>query len=152
MLGVFMAVRTFYLDIAHWAVPDPSAWAPWVGAPWVAPSPVSAADLKGMTKLRRQRQARIRAAAPVLPAFVWATEQRLRPAEALLAAMHGTDIGAIADVGGRRYQRLRLSEIGRHRQAKGYHGVFALAVGEDPANRVNVLREEDDAFWAWSAV
>lgn len=150
-MGVFMAVRTFYLDIAHWAVTDPSAW-----APWVAPSPVSAADLKGMTKLRRQRQARIhsriRAAAPVLPALVRATEQRLRHAETLLAAMHETDIGAIADIGGRRYQRLRLSEIGRHRQAKGYHGVFALPVGEDPANRVNVLREEDDAFWAWSAV
>jgi integrase len=150
-MGVFMAVRSFYLDIAHWAVTDPAAW-----APWVAPSPVSASDLKGMTKLRRQRQARIhsriRAAAPVLPALVRATEQRLRHAEALLAAMRETDIDGVADIDGRRYQRLRLSEIGRPRQANGYHGVFALAVGDDPTNRINVLREEEDAFWAWSTV
>lgn len=150
-MGVFMAVRTFYLDIAHWAVADPANW-----APWVAPSPVSAGDLKGATKIRRQRQARIhrriRAAAPVLPALVRAAEQRLRHAEALLATMQETDVDGIADVQGRRYQRLRLSEIGRHRQAKGYHGVFALAVGDDPVNRLNVLREEDDAFWAWSTV
>jgi hypothetical protein len=25
-------------------------------------------------------------------------------------------------------------------------------VGDDPTNRINVLREEEDAFWAWSTV
>ena len=35
-------VRSFYMDLAHWAVEDPGRW-----GPWVAPCPVGAEEMKG---------------------------------------------------------------------------------------------------------
>ncbi|POX50937.1 hypothetical protein C3488_13355 [Streptomyces sp. Ru72] len=80
--AVFLAVRTFYLDLSQWAMEDPARW-----ATWAAPCPISEADIRGYIKETRHRQARMqqrtRTLVPVLPQLVHATERdlarRLRP-------------------------------------------------------------------------
>jgi hypothetical protein len=52
--NLFFAVRSFFLDIAQWAAEDPATW-----AEWVAPSPVSATDLRQFVKAARHRRARM---------------------------------------------------------------------------------------------
>jgi hypothetical protein len=61
-------VRAFYLDLAHWAVEDPSRW-----AAWVAPSPVGSEEIS-RRKDQRHRKARMdsrtRDRLPILPVLV----------------------------------------------------------------------------------
>ena len=62
------AVRAFYLDIAQWAMEEPSRW-----GPWAAPCPIRAEDLARQKELRSRKSRmdqRTRERLPVLPLLV----------------------------------------------------------------------------------
>jgi hypothetical protein len=81
---VLTAVRSFYLDIAHWATTD-AYW-----AAWAAPCPIRAADSRGVRKHRKRVVARmhqkVRSLAPLMPAVLRAIDAHLDHETALLAA------------------------------------------------------------------
>jgi hypothetical protein len=144
---LLFAVRTFYLDIAQWAVEDAS----WVG--WVAPNPVRAEDVRGVQKYKRGRTAlmhqRTRTLAPLLPRLVDSVEARLRHMERLAAAAQVTPVGAEFDLDGENYQRVAAdSDRGRGLTGAGHLRVLRLSDGQ----RLNLTRDEDEAFWTWAIV
>lgn len=133
-------VRAFYLDLAHWAVEDPSRW-----GPWVAPSPVGEEEInrkKAKRRLKARMDARTRERLPVLPVVVRTVDERRRQTRALLDAARGTGHGEeVPD------STLRRSLIGsRGDPAKIW--VDDLSTGK----RRDLVREEGHAFWAWAIV
>jgi hypothetical protein len=145
--GVLTRVRAFYLDIAEWALTDPS-W-----APWAVPSPVTKNDTAGNRKVRKQVTAevhqRIRERLPHLPVLVDATERHLAATTALLRAATGTTDGQIFSHDGATYRRVvRPGDARRGQHVAPYLLVENLATGE----QTDVLRAEDDAFWAWAII
>lgn len=107
-LGVLVSVRAFYLDIALWALEDPS----WVR--WAVPSPVRQSDLSGFAKEKKQVQARmhqrIRERLPRLPDLLAAAESHHADQKELLAATEAAAIGQAFEHAGRRYRRISRSE------------------------------------------
>lgn len=84
-------VRAFYLDLAHWAVEEPSRW-----GPWVAPSPVGEEEInrkKAKRQLKARMDARTRERLPVLPVVVRSVDQWRRQAASVLAAAQDTAHG-----------------------------------------------------------
>ena len=70
------AVRALYLDLAQWALEDPARW-----APWVAPCPVSKADLNSRKETRHRKSrmdARTRERLPLLPVLIRHVTDRAR--------------------------------------------------------------------------
>lgn len=138
---ILAAVRAFYLDLAEWALEDPSRW-----AIWVAPCPISQDDLSRRKQVRRRKarmDSRTRARLPVLPALVAATNRWRRDAQALLAAGQQTEPGASFTAAG-----VTLTRI--HRP----HGVADNVWITDPGTgRSRLLnRDAEHAFWAWAAI
>ena len=68
-----LRVRAFYLDIAQWAVEEPTRW-----GPWAVPCPIGDAEI-GRTKMRQHRKSRMdqrtRERLPVLPVLVRTAER-----------------------------------------------------------------------------
>jgi hypothetical protein len=97
---VLFAVRAFYLDIAQWALEDPS-W-----APWAVRCPVRDSDVRGSMKQQRQRRARMhqrtRQLAPSLPTLADSVEDHLGRMERLFAAATTAGIGDTFEVDGER--------------------------------------------------
>ena len=76
------AVRALYLDLAQWALEDPARW-----APWVAPCPVTKADINSRKETRHRKSrmdARTRERLPLLPILIRAVDERRMNAEHLL--------------------------------------------------------------------
>jgi integrase len=140
-LDILSRVRSFYLDMQEWALEDAS-W-----AAWAVPSPVRRGDLEGFTKLRKQTTSemhqRIRDRLPQLPLLVDAAEQHRDNMASLLALAQQAAVGAVVDHNGDSYRRL-------DRQATGPAVVLSenLATGKT----VELIRAEDDAFWAWAII
>jgi site-specific recombinase XerD len=138
--GCLNVVRAFYLDIAHWAVEDPSRW-----ARWAVPCPVRAEDIRSR-KERGHRKSRMdqrtRERIPVLPALLTNVERTLKDATECLEAARATAPGQEFSAAG---QRLR-----RPTMARPTPRIWA----EDPSTgkRRDLTRDEDKAFWAWAAV
>ena len=77
-------VRAFYLDLAHWAVEEPSRW-----AVWVAPCPVGEEEVNRRKAKRRRKSrmdARTRERLPALPVLVRSVNERRKASRALLEA------------------------------------------------------------------
>ncbi len=135
-------VRSFYLDLAHWAVEDPGRW-----GPWVAPCPVGAEEInrkKAQRRLKARMDARTRERLPVLPVVVRSVEQRRKSAEALLEAARRAGPGEAFTAEGATLVR---SVIGPR---SGLGKVWV----DDPTSggRRDLWREEAHAFWAWAIV
>ena len=134
-------VRAFYLDLAHWAVEQPSRW-----GPWVAPCPVGEEEIN-RRKAKRQRKSRMdsrtRERLPALPILVRSTDQRRRTAMTLLEAARGTQPGQSFTVEGTTLTRPIITR-----------GAVDKVWAQDPATgkRRDLSREEDHAFWAWAIV
>jgi hypothetical protein len=135
-------VRAFYLDLSQWAIEDPSRW-----ARWVAPCPVSRADI-GTRKHKRQHKARMdartRERLPVLPVLVRTVDQRRRTAETLLEAARQAEPGTAFTVGDQTLIRSVLRS-----------GTAAARTwADDPLSgkRRDLGQEEEYAFWAWAVV
>jgi hypothetical protein len=121
------AVRAFYLDIAQWAMEDPSRW-----APWAAPCPIRAEDLARQKEIRSRKSRtdqRTRERLPVLPMLVTLVNDARTTAAATLAAAQPT---------------------ARTTAAAGTAHLWDT----DPATgrRRDLSGEEDRAFWTWAAV
>jgi integrase len=146
---ILMAVRSFYADLAAWALEDPTRW-----AVWAAPNPVTSRDLLGQNKQKKRATARMhqrtRELAPVLPALVRAVDRRRVHAGRLLAAAQQTAPSGEFVLDGERLQRLSLG-TDPARGGTGRPGVVYTAPPGGGARR-NLTLEEDDAFWAWAIV
>jgi integrase len=132
-------VRAFYEDIARWAADDPARW-----APWVAPSPVKAAECtqkKFKSRVKSRMDQRTRTQLPLLPALLRAVGQQRKGAEDRLTAARGTPAGDVFTAAGQELRRRSPGQAGRV-------NVTEVATGK----RRNLTHEEEAAFWSWATV
>ena len=133
-------MRSFYLDLAQWALDDPVRW-----GPWAVPCPIRATDIQHK-KMNIRRKAcmdqRTRDRLPVLPALVEAVDRERKAAASRLAAARAAQPGETFTVDG---ITLRLAQLARHSPR-----IWAeeLSTGRNH----DLIRDEDNAFWAWAAV
>ncbi|MEV5082527.1 tyrosine-type recombinase/integrase [Streptomyces sp. NPDC056159] len=143
--AVFLAVRSFYLDLSQWSMEDPARW-----ATWAAPCPISEADIRGYIKETRHRQARMqqrtRTLVPVLPQLIRAAEARLQHATLLLQAARSATPAEEFTVEGSRYRR-----TGRNGSHWRPTALF-LAPVDEPGPRFDAECEENNAFWTWASI
>ncbi|MGH3815553.1 MAG: tyrosine-type recombinase/integrase, partial [Pseudonocardiaceae bacterium] len=148
---LFVRVRSFYLDIAEWALEDPS-WAPWAVA-----SPIRRTDTEGLQKHYKKATAemhqRVRERLPHLPALLDTAQRHRTQHTALLLAARATAIGDTFEHDGIRYRRvihtyspkyIKYSDPG----TPGTVLIENIATGE----RTDITGEEDDSFWAWAII
>jgi integrase len=133
-------VRAFYLDLAQWAVDDPSRW-----GRWAAPCPVGRAEtIQGKVQRHRKSRmdARTRERLPVLPVLVRSAARQHADARTLLRAGCGTRPGDVIATPG----AALIRSVTRTTAVSVWAG--------DPATgkRRNLTAEEDRAFWAWATV
>jgi hypothetical protein len=139
--NALFTVRAFYLDIAQWAVDDPSRW-----AQWAAPCPIRAEEIPHAKELSRRKarmDQRTRERLPVLPVLVRSAEGSRHAAADRLAACAAAAPGETFTDGGQELRRAVMAKGGSAR-------VWA----EDPADgrRRDLTLEEHRAFWAWAAI
>ena len=135
------AVRSFYLDIAQWAMDDPARW-----GPWAAPCPVKAGEIshkKTADRRKSRMDQRTRERLPILPALIAATGSQRDATAGRLAAARAAAPGQLFTAAG---QALRRTATTRANVASVW------AENPDGGPRRNLTREERDAFWAWGAV
>lgn len=149
VLNIFVPVRAFYLDIAAWALEDPS-W-----APWAVPCPVRRSDTEGYMKNKRQVTARmhqrVRDRLPHLMRLSDSVADHLRQQGELLVAGQSAGYDETFEHIGIRYRRLALRIDG--------HGPVRRTVDEPvkveivaTAERLDLTYLEDEAFWTWAIV
>ncbi|HZD73076.1 MAG TPA: site-specific integrase, partial [Actinomycetota bacterium] len=146
--GVLFAVRAFYLDLAQWALEDPS-W-----TPWAVPCPVRLDDVRGSMKHKRRRTAtmhqRTRTLAPLLPQLVASVEDRLGHLERLVAAAAATSVGGRFEVDGESFERIQAASDRKRGGQAGAGRLRARRLTDD--QRLDLTRDEDEAFWIWAIV
>jgi len=138
---ILMTVRAFYLDLAQWALDEPSRW-----APWAVPCPIRGSDIqprKRKTRRKARMDQRTRERLPLLPALAGGIGRAREAAAARLQAATAAQPGELFTAG---VQTLRRARMPRQRSPR----IWA----EDPGTgkRRDLTREEDSAFWAWAAV
>jgi integrase len=134
-------VRAFYLDLAQWALDDPSRW-----AQWAVPCPVRQNETvsRKMTQHRKSRMdARTRERLPVLPALVSAAARHRSDTAGLLTAARQATAGQEFTAAGRTLVRLPVRDGSPFK-------VWARAPAT--GKRADLTGEEDYAFWAWAAI
>lgn len=135
------AVRGFYLDIAQWALEDPSRWAQWAT---VCPIRAGELDFKKQTARRKSRMdQRTRELMPALPALVAAAEAERSAAAQRLAALRAASPGEIFGVAGEKW---------RKPERPGKSGCRTWAEDTLTGKRCDLGAEERWAFWAWAAI
>jgi hypothetical protein len=139
--NALFTVRAFYLDIAQWAIDDPSRW-----AQWAAPCPIRAEEIPHAKELSRRKarmDQRTRERLPVLPALVTSAAAERQAAAGRLAACAAAVPGETFTAGGRKLRRAVMAK-----------GETARTWAEDPADgrRRDLTLEEHRAFWSWAAI
>ena len=148
---LFVRVRAFYLDIAEWALEDPS----WV--PWAVPSPIRRADTQGLQKHYKKTTAemhqRVRERLPHLPVLVDTAQRHRTQRTALLAAARATAIEDSFDHNGIHYRRVAHTYSPNYAKYSdpGTPGAV-LIENVDSGEQIDITREEQDAFWAWAII
>lgn len=141
-------VRAFYLDIAEWALEDPS-W-----APWAVPCPIRRGESDGAAKAKRVVKAeihqRIRERLPHLPQMVEAAETWKQQTAALLQAAERASVDATFLHEGREYRRTVPALSRKSATQQGTPRVLATDVATGETLDANA--QEDQAFWAWACV
>ncbi|MFZ0714006.1 tyrosine-type recombinase/integrase, partial [Mycobacterium sp.] len=136
-------VRSFYLDLAHWAVEDPARW-----SRWVAPCPVGAEEINRKKAIRQRKarmDARTRERLPAVPALAQRLTVRRTQARALLDVGRATPAGeSFTSATGATLVRSIVDD----RAVAGRVWVHDPVTG----TRRDLAKEEDRAFWAWAAV
>ena len=135
------AVRAFYLDIAQWAMEDPSRW-----GPWAAPCPIRSEDLARQKTLRARKSRmdhRTRERLPILPILLAHVHTARTNTAARLHAGRTAAPGEPVTAGG---LTLRRSRTATDQTAR----IWA----DDPGTgqRHDLTGEEDRAFWTWAVV
>jgi integrase len=137
---VLMKVRSFYLDLASWALDDPARW-----GQWAVPCPIKATDTRQKHMKSRQKarmDQRTRERMPMLPALIAAVDGERTTTAARLELARNTAPG----------EPFTVDNTTLHRAMLARHSPRIWA--DDPATgrRRDLTREEDNAFWAWAAV
>jgi hypothetical protein len=135
------AVRAFYLDVAQWAMEEPTRW-----GPWAAPCPIRAEDLARQKEIRSRKSRmdlRTRERLPVLPMLARHVHRRRVETAALLREADKTTPGAAFTVAGVDWRRCTVG--------KDSARVWVENSGGDGKRR-DLTGEEDRAFWTWAAV
>jgi hypothetical protein len=141
-VSILATVRAFYLDIAQWAMEEPTRW-----GPWAAPCPIRAEEMS-RKKTHRRRKSRMdqrtRERLPVLPTLVAAVDAERRAKAELLATAQATALGEMFTAAGHTLRRTRL--------ARPDAAAKTWADDPDTGVRRDLTFEEHQAFWAWAAV
>ena len=135
-------VRAFYLDIAQWALEDPSRW-----GPWAVPCPISEAEIsfkKTIARRKARMDQRTRERRPLLPSLVEAAARQLADARLRLDAARSANPGSTFTVCGQTF-----TKAGR----TGAPGGDGSATAYDATrHRWDLALSEQRAFWGWAAV
>lgn len=134
-------VRAFYLDLAQWALEEPSRW-----AQWVAPCPISEAECstkkaERQTKSRMDRRTGERL--PALPTLVKMADRRLKEARVRLEALNGSSLGSSFTVLSETFTVPRSSKRADGRPISAWDSLGARRL---------LGVEERQTFWAWAAI
>ncbi|WP_342314634.1 tyrosine-type recombinase/integrase (plasmid) [Mycobacterium avium subsp. hominissuis] len=144
---MLIAVRAFYLDIAHWATQD----AEW--AHWAAPCFLTRDDTRGAAKHKRQVQARLqqktRQILPAMPKLLAAVDEQRQSQRDFLALALRHSAGQRFTFDGNVYERTELTSASMG-SYKPTGRTWATKV--DTGERVDLDRSEDLAFWTWAVV
>jgi integrase len=139
--GTLSTVRAFYLDIAQWALEEPTRW-----GPWAAPCPVKDNDLsakKEKQAVKARMHQRTRERLPVLPALLHAANAQRKAAAERLDTAGQTPPGQTFTAAG---QELLRPNMARPVNAKIW------AQDPDTGIRRDLTAEDSDAFWAWAVI
>ncbi len=143
-----VTVRSFYLDIAEWALEDPS-W-----AQWAVPCPIRRGETIGLGKEKRKVTAdmhqRIRERLPHLDAIVEAVEDQRRSTSELLGRASQTPVGQTFEYAAVKYRR--LAQYTKERAARHMGSAKVMVQRLDTGDRRDAIKAEDDAFWCWAVV
>ena len=141
-------IRGFYLDIAEWALEDPT-W-----AQWAVPCPIQRGETDGLTKEKRKVTAdmhqRIRERLPHLDTIVDAVDSHRRGAAELLAAASSTAVGSTFQHAGHTYSRVPQYKVQRAARHMNEPAVIVHRV--DTGDTHDATKSEADAFWSWAVV
>ncbi|MET8680058.1 site-specific integrase [Streptomyces sp. NPDC004647] len=140
-VAVKTQVRAFYLDLAPWALEEPEKW-----AGWVAPCPISAAEIvvkKAERQLKSRMDQRTRERLPAVPMLVKAAERRLKEAQARLRALNEAPLGTEFTVSGETFTVPKTTTRINGRPTRAWE---SQGVARDFG------AEERLAFWAWAAI
>jgi hypothetical protein len=146
---LLLAVRSFYFDLATWALQEPAKW-----AVWVASCPVPQRELRGIARRRRQVSeeiaGRTRRRQPLLPRLVEQAEHDHALYSDLLAAGQATAPGQAVTAGGRTWIRVFSKADARREREHGRANVRLRDAGTGQV--VHIDRQEERAFWEWAIV
>lgn len=140
-----MAVRSFYLDIAQWALTDPGRWAQWVSI-----CPIGTDETAGARKRVHRRRARMhqrtRTLAPLLPALASKAERHKSWAADIFTRAAAVPEGQEFEFEGARYRRaIRRSS---YSDGAARPSVVELAGGKT----LRLHHVEELAFWTWAVI
>jgi len=102
-LNCLSVVRSFYLDLAAWAMEDPAQW-----GVWAAPCPIREEEMSRRKEIsgRKSRiDQRTRERLPVLPVLTRTVDAERRMAAERLQAAHAASPGAEFTAGGRTWRK-----------------------------------------------
>jgi integrase len=133
-------VRAFYLDLAQWAMDDPSRW-----GIWAAPCPIREEEMsrkKEISGRKSRMDQRTRERLPVLPLLAQTVDTERRLAAERLQTAQATRPGSDFTAAGQTWHR----PVTKNPAAK----IWA----DDPrtGRRHDLTLEEHRAFWAWATV
>ncbi|MFD8006655.1 tyrosine-type recombinase/integrase [Streptomyces mirabilis] len=139
--AVLQNIRSFYLDLAQWALDEPERW-----GRWAVPCPISSVDTN-VQKLERQQKSRAdqrtRERLPYLPVLFSTAERRLKEARERLNAVHAAPLGSTFTVLGKTYVKAR------NPSEYGSQPTTAYEVG---GRRMLLGSKEKRAFWTWATI
>lgn len=138
--SVMTTVRAFYLDLAQWALDDPAHW-----AQWAVPCPIKENDClrakdEQLVKARMDRRTRERL--PRLATLATALDDHRRASAAFLIAARAAAPGTSFTADTTTMTRLDTPTA--------YTGTIWARAAD--ADRIDVTRQEHEAFWAWALV
>jgi hypothetical protein len=143
-----VTVRSFYLDIAEWALEDPT-W-----AEWAVPCPIRHGETIGLGKEKQKVIAdmhqRIRERLPHLDAIAEAVEDQRRTTSELLNRASGSQVGQTFEYAGLTYQR--VAQYTKRRAARHMGSPRVMVQRLDTGGKHDATQAEDDAFWCWAIV
>ena len=139
LASLLHAVQGLYLDVAQWAAEDPARW-----GRWATRCPIRARDIPGAKEAARRKSRmdqRTRERLPAVPTLAAALDQERCDAAGLLAAARETSPGE---------EFTAVEQTMRHAVVR--RGSPRIWAEDASGARRDLIREEDNAFWAWAAV
>lgn len=134
---VLIAVRSFYLDINHWANDYPERW-----AQWATPSPITRQDTRSIVRQRRgeiaRMNTRVRELVPLLPKLVHTVRAERDFSSEALSIGRSAEPGERFNVGDVTFTRVVT------RRPEG------LRLRREDGSIVDAVFAEHAAFWSWA--